>query len=137
MQGFNILYPESCAAVFFVGTGTLFAGDKSAKDVELERIQSFIGVMQSYLDAAEQWVKMVSDKDTAVYLVAERVTEIYEAQGHKDQAIPDLRKILSKYENNRAVRNAIHFKIAEIYKEAGQHEKALEELDALLDAEEK
>ena len=122
--------------VFFVSTGNLYAENRDAEP-DLETITSFIGLMQSYLDVAEKWVEMVSDKETAIYLVAERTTEIYEQKGDKAKAVPRLREILSKYKDNRAVRNALHFKIAEIYKEAGQHEKALDELKTILEAEDK
>ena len=57
---------------------------------------------------------------------------IHEQKGNKLNAIPALRTILSEYEMSQGVRTAIHFKIKDIYKEAGEHDKALKELKTIL-----
>ena len=113
-------------------TPAVYAGKNSVPDIVM--MKGFIDLMDTYLDLSEQWMKLVGEEDTTVYLVAERVTEIYEKKGSKIKAIPALTEMLQQFEGNTAVRNALHFKISEIYKDAGQHDSALEHLQKILHA---
>jgi hypothetical protein len=101
---------------------------------QLAMMQEMIGMMQKYLEVSHRWIDMASRPETAVYLAAEGITEIYEHQGDKSKAIPHLRKVMERHKGNRTVESAIRFKIRDIYKDSGQFEEALAELDAIVEA---
>jgi tetratricopeptide (TPR) repeat protein len=96
-------------------------------------VESFLSMMTTYLTLSDRWVGMVSNPDTATYLALEGIVEIYEKRGSKRDAIPHLRRILQAQGNNRAVRNAVRFKIRDIYNDLGEKDKALEELDRIVE----
>ena len=117
-----------CMVLISLVATPALAERQSQEGEELNTFKSFLGIMETYLNVAERYVKMVSAEETTIYIVVERMVEIYEAKGEKMNAIPELREILSRYGDNATIRNVIHFKIAEIYKETGQAGKALDEL---------
>lgn len=102
---------------------------------ELQKAQSFLGMLDKYLTVMGKWSQMLSKRETTALLVAERVVDIYEQKGSKTAAIPELRKMLEKYRDNAPIRHMLHFKISEIYKDSGQPDKALEELRAIVAAD--
>lgn len=122
----TIILAMACTGVY---------AEEQSEGNELATIQSFLKLMDNYLKVADKYVAMVSAEETTLYLVTEKVVEIYEAKGEKLKAVPELRKILAKYGHNPTVRNLVHFKIADIYKETGQATKALEELNAIIEAD--
>ncbi|GEM_PF-1915987 len=127
-----------CTIIIIAMSSTsAFAESQSREEEEFGKTQSFMGLMDNYLSVAKRWVKMVSGRETTIYLAIERIAEIYEEKGEQVKAIPELRKILSKYEDSPTVKNVIRFKIAEIYTESGQAAKALEELNAIIEADQK
>ena len=101
---------------------------------EVEAIQSFLDLMGNYLTVADKYVEMVSSEETAMYLVIEKTVELYEQKGSKVKAIPELRRMLVRYQDNTTVRNMVHLKIADLYKESGQTEKALDELNEMVES---
>jgi hypothetical protein len=111
------------------------AAQASPGSEELAAIQQFVTLMKDYLDVSEFWMTMLSEPDLAAFLVAEGITEIYEEKGDKAGAIPELEKMLVKYEKNATVVRAIRFKLRDIYKETGQTDKALSQLRAILDTD--
>ena len=65
--------------------------------------------------------------------IAEGIVEIHEERGEKAKAIPILKTILDKYPDDQAVRNIIRFKLRDLYRETGQADLALAELDVLIE----
>jgi hypothetical protein len=124
-----------CAVVLTLSSAPALAKKPAHEEGQIEKVQSFLDLYGNYLKVSEKWVQMVSAKETTVYLVIEKTVEIYEEKGEKANAVPELRKLLSKYGGNTAIRNMIHFKIAEIYKDTGQSVKALDELAAIVKAD--
>jgi predicted negative regulator of RcsB-dependent stress response len=125
-----------CTMVIVVMNSTgAFAKSQFNNGKELAKIQSFLELMDNYLNVSKKWVKMASERETTIYVVIERITEIYERKSAKVDAVPELRKILAKYKDNPTIGNIIHFKIAELYKNSGQANKALEELNAIVEAD--
>lgn len=115
--------------IFLTLAGTPALAERQSREgEELSTFKSFLGIMDTYLNVAERYVKMVSAEETTIYIVVEKMVEIYEAKGEKMNAVPELREILNRYGDNPTIRNVVHFKIAEIYKDTGQAGKALEEL---------
>ena len=124
-----------CALIITLSGAPALAEKPLPEGGRIEKIQSFLDLYGNYLKVSEKWVQMVSVKETTVYLVIEKTVEVYEEKGEKANAIPELRKLLSKYGGNATIRNMIHFKIAEIYKDTGQAAKALDELAAIVKAD--
>ena len=75
---------------------------------------------------------MASEPDTAVYLAIEGITEVYENRGEKAKAIPHLLAIVEQSANNRALRNVARFKLRDLYNETGRSDKALEQLELII-----
>lgn len=99
---------------------------------EAPQMARFIGLMDSYLALSDRWVGMLEQPDRAVFLAIEGITEIYEKSGRKAEAIPHLEAILERHPDDQAVRNAVRFKLRDLYKETGQADKALAELDRIV-----
>ena len=115
-------------------TGSSVFAQRQPQSQEVEAIHSFLDLMGNYLSVAEKYVKLASSEETAMYLVIEKTVELYEHSGSKVKAIPELRRILVKYEDNLTIRNMVHLKIADLYKENGQIEKALDELNEIVES---
>ncbi|MBN1675524.1 MAG: hypothetical protein JXR37_31070 [Kiritimatiellae bacterium] len=113
---------------------TVHGGREEAAPESAHQMKQMVDAMGGYLDLSQNWVKMVSNKHTVAFFALEGIAEIYEQKGEPEKAVPELRKALEKYGNDPVIRNAIRFKIRDIYKDSGQHEAALEELRAILAA---
>jgi hypothetical protein len=83
--------------------------------------------VQTYLAVLERMGQVSSDPRATLLLAQNSIKEIYEQKGQKAQAVPELRKILQDLEDP-AVRTSVRFAIADIYKETGKTDLALEEL---------
>ena len=108
------------------------ASDGQQADGEGEAFE-FIDLMGNYLGLSNDWVETATEPDTAVYLAIEGITEIYEQRGEKAKAIPHLVEIARKNANNRAVRNIARFKLRDLYNETGRSDKALEQLELIIE----
>jgi len=102
-------------------------------DEDMQQMDQFLALMKSYLGVSDQWVEMNSQRETVIFLAIEGIVEIYEQRGERAKAIPHLRKILDKNRDNQTVRNAVHFKLRDLYKETGRTQEALDELDRVVD----
>ncbi len=102
-------------------------------DEDMQQMDQFLALMQSYLGVSDQWVEMTSQRETVIFLAIEGIVEIYEQRGEKAKAIPHLQKILDKNRDNQTVRNAVRFKLRDLYKETGRTQEALDELDRVID----
>ncbi|MEX3015303.1 hypothetical protein [Gymnodinialimonas hymeniacidonis] len=100
-----------------------------AQEAEFEMIDLF----QSYLDLAEQFVGFTTEQEATVFLAIEGVVEIYEERGEQAAAIPILQEALAQYPDDLAVRNIIRFKLRDLYRDTGQAELALAELQAIIE----
>ena len=99
---------------------------------EAAAMEQFLGTMQQYLDLSDQFVDMMQSEESTVFMALEGITEIYEEKGDKFAAIEHLERLLERYKDNRTVRNFIHFKLRDLYKERGQADKALAVLELVI-----
>ncbi len=97
-----------------------------------QEARQFIDLMDNYLGLSNRWVATASEPDTAVYLAIEGITEVYENRGEKAKAIPHLISIVDKSAGNRALRNIARFKLRDLYNETGRSDKALEQLELII-----
>ena len=94
--------------------------------------EQFIGLMSQYLGLANQVVDTASRPEATVFLAIEGIFEIYEQRRDVNGAIGHLEDIIAKYGNDPTVRNLARLKLRDVYKESGQSDKALEQLDLLI-----
>ncbi len=97
-----------------------------------EDVRNFIDLMDNYLGLSNRWVATASEPDTAVYLAIEGITEVYENRGEKAKAIPHLLRIVEQSADNRTLRNIARFKLRDLYNETGRSDKALEQLEMII-----
>ena len=119
------------ALAVILGTG-LFATASGGQPGGEDEARHFIDLMNNYLGFSDRWVEMVSEPDTAIYLAIEGITEVYEHRGEKAKAIPHLQGIVDKSANNRALRTVARFKLRDLYNETGRSDKALEQLELII-----
>jgi len=105
-----------------------FAVPASAQEEE-----EFLGLFQGYLDIAEQFVGLANRTDAAVFFAVEGIVEIHEERGEQAKAIPQLKNVLDIYPDNQPVRNIVHFKPRDLYRDTGQSDLALAELEVLIE----
>ena len=93
----------------------------------------FLRNIKDYLAVSEKYVTLANSRETAIFFAVEGIVEIHEARGERANAVPFLQKILEKYPDNQTVRNIIHFKLRDVYKETGRSDLALGELEAVIE----
>lgn len=121
--------PLILAGLFGLTTTLTPMASAQAQNVEVETIALF----QSYLDIAEQFVGFTAEQEATVFLAVEGIVEIYEARGEAAAAIPVLQAALAQYPEDQPARNIIRFKLRDLYRDTGQADLALAELQAILD----
>ncbi len=92
----------------------------------------FVTLMNDYLSLADKVVDTAERREAAIFLAIEGIFEVYEQRRDAPSAVRHLSRILESYENDRVVRNLVRFKLRDIYKETGDAEKALEQLDLII-----
>lgn len=92
----------------------------------------FIEVLNGYMDVSEKFIGMASEQESAVFFAIEGIVEIYEEQGKPDKAAKHLQSILKKYPDNKTIRNIVRFKLRDVYKEKGETDLALQQLEAII-----
>ena len=95
-----------------------------------EQAQS-INLMNQYLSLSEQVVDIASRPESTIFMAVEGIFEVYEQRKDAPGAIEHLERILAD-SNNQTVRNIVRLKLRDIYKETGQIDKALDQLDLVI-----
>ncbi|MDJ0628544.1 MAG: hypothetical protein QNJ44_09825 [Rhodobacter sp.] len=108
---------------------TAFAAPAMAEEPEANEIELFL----DYMEIAEQFLSFANRTDAAVFFAVEGVVEIHEERGELAAAIPVLKSFLDQYPDNQAVRNVIHFKLRDLFRDTGQAEQALAQLRTVVD----
>ncbi len=91
----------------------------------------FVQLMNQYLDLSEQVVSIASRPEATIFMAVEGIFEVYEQRKDAPGAIKHLERILAD-SSNQTVRNIVRLKLRDIYKETGQADKALEQLDLVI-----
>ena len=101
------------------------------KDVNFEQIEDFLGVMQSFFGLVKTVHEISEDPEKSAVLQMFKIQELYEKKGNKAKAIPVFKGVI-KDTKSVAIRNAAYWLIGETLKEAGEHDRAIDEFkDAL------
>ncbi|MEM6946086.1 MAG: tetratricopeptide repeat protein [Pseudomonadota bacterium] len=114
-------------AATMLSAATLTAAPAQADDLDL------IEQLQGYLQISEQFIDLVNRKEAAVFFAVEGIVEIHEERGDQAKAIPTLQAFLEKYPDDQAVRNIIRFKLRDLYRETGQADLAIAELEVVVE----
>ena len=120
------------ALLLVLAFALLPVGQALGRNPEMEATQQFLTMMERYLEISDRWVEMLSSEERAVFLAVEGIVEIYEERGEKAAALDHLGGLLERHKGNQTVRNAVRFKMRDIYRETGQPQKALAELDRII-----
>ncbi|MEM9557725.1 MAG: hypothetical protein AAGC60_25930 [Acidobacteriota bacterium] len=92
-----------------------------------------LGMMGDYLTLAERYTELASRPETSVFFAVEGIVEIYEARGELDQAVQHLERLLEKHSTSQTVRNIVRFKLRDLYNQTGRSQRALEELETVIE----
>src|SRR5262245_34295424 len=87
-------------------------------------------LLRSYIDVVDRFTKLAQDPNSAGVAAVVAATDLLRQRG-PDAAINYLSKTLPDVKSP-AIQRAIRIQLIDLYKQAGQSEKALEQLDALM-----
>jgi hypothetical protein len=99
--------------------------------VQAQDQQKFLDTMVKYLEITDRYVGLASEPAAATFFAIEGIVELYEQRGQKAQAIPHLERLLAQGAGNPVVENLVRFKLRDLYRDSGQGDKALAELDRI------
>lgn len=94
---------------------------------------AFLEVMNRYLELADHYTELASRPETATYFAIEGIVEIYEARGARAEAVEHLERLLKEHGDDRTIRNLLRFKLRDLYNETGRSNRALEELETIIE----
>lgn len=97
-----------------------------------ENPQEMVALMNDYLNLADKVVDTAQQREKAIFLAVEGIFEVYEQRRDAPGAVRHLTRILDQHSDDRVVRNLVRFKLRDIYKETGDMDKALEQLDLIV-----
>lgn len=100
-----------------------------ARPPQAPELQKF-DVLRNYIDVVDRFTKMSSDATAAGVAAVVSATDILRQRG-PDSAIAYLTKTLPEVKSP-AVQRAIRIQLADLYRQSGQADKALEQLDVLM-----
>ncbi len=102
--------------------------------VQAQERQEFLDTMVKYLEITDRYVALASEPAAAVFFAMEGIVELYEQRGETAQAIPHLERLLEQNSGNPVVENIVRFKLRDLYRDTGQGNKALAQLDRVFAA---
>ena len=120
--GKGLLASTMITAAILVSPGAVAASEQEA----------FVDLMNQYLALGNAVVDTAERPEAAIFLAIEGIFEVYEQRRDAPNAIQHFERMLKDYGENQTVRNLIRFKLRDIYKETGQSDKALEQLDLIV-----
>ncbi len=118
----------SCLGMSVILMTSLLATPRAMAQEE----ERFVALMTQYLLLAGTVVDIAERPESAIFLAIEGIFEVYEQRRDAPSAIKHFERLLRDHGDKRTVRNLIRFKLRDIYKETGQQDKALEQLDLIV-----
>jgi predicted negative regulator of RcsB-dependent stress response len=89
-------------------------------------------MLRGYIDVVDRFTRLSRDPASAGVAAVVSASDILKQRG-TDAAIEHFTKVLPEVKNE-AVQRAIRIQLVDLYKQAGQADKALEQLDAMMKA---
>jgi len=112
--------------VAFLSTSTV----ARAED-DFEAMARMVNLMDSFFGLMDSVYEMNADNEKAVLLQMHAIEEIYKKQGRHKDAVTMYRRVLDNSKNS-TVRNMAYHRMADVLKESGDLETAIEVLNAAL-----
>jgi len=119
-------------STFLAGMLALSSSAAEAQQPGSEESRQYVSLMSDYLSLADQVVDIARDRETAVFLALEGIFEVYEQRHDAPGAVRHYERLLEEHGSNATVRNLIRLKLRDIYKNTGQADKALEQLELII-----
>jgi len=94
------------------------------KRSELETMQAFLTIMNSYYDIIESAHEIASDNEKSAIIKMQKIQEVYDDLGRKAKAADVLRGVLQD-SSNPTIRNAAYMLLADNLKDTGRADEAL------------
>jgi len=91
---------------------------------ELQTMQSFLSIMDSYFELIQSTHDIASDREKSAIIQMQKIQEVYEDLGQKAKAAKVLRTVLDDSKNS-TIRNAAYMLLADNLKETGRADEAL------------
>ncbi len=110
----------------------LMASGMTSASAQDDQTLKFVALMNDYLTLANKMVDAAEKPQAAIFMAIEGIYEVYEQRRDAPGAVRHLSEILDNHPNDRVVRNLVRFKLRDIYKETGEADKALEQMDKII-----
>ncbi len=116
-------------AVIF--TFLLGASSVARAQEDFEAMASMVNLMDGFLGLMDSVYDMNADNEKAILLQMHALEEIYKEQGKHEEAVRMYRRVLDN-SKNATVRNMAYHRMADVLKEAGDMQTAVEVLNAAM-----
>ncbi len=111
---------------FLLGTSSVARAQE-----DFEAMASMVNLMDGFLGLMDSVYDMNADNEKAILLQMHALEEIYKEQGKHDEAVRMYRRVLDN-SKNATVRNMAYHRMADVLKEAGDMQTAVEVLNAAM-----
>jgi hypothetical protein len=115
--------------------GSAHADERSAAEstppVLFGKSQAYLDMLERYLSLMEKFARMTEDPAASGSAAVLSAREMLTSDGDTNRAIDYFTQVLPDVKNE-AVQRTIHIELSELYKHAGQTDKALEQLRILM-----
>lgn len=103
---------------------TSLTGHAQPQKKELETMQAFLAIVNSYYDVVESTHDIASNNEKAAIIQMQKIQEVYESLGQKANAADILRGVLED-SKSPTIRNAAYMLLADNLKDTGRASEAL------------
>ncbi len=104
----------------------------NAQAANNDQTREFVDLMSRYMSLVDQVVAATSSEEASVFLAIEGIYEVYEKKKDAPGAIAHFERLLKQHGDRQAIRTMLRLKISDIYKETGEADKVLEQLDLII-----
>ncbi len=131
MRKFNLGLKAILLVVVLAVTPAAVWAQDDWQNRELERMQTFLNLMDSFFGIIENMHAVSSDAERAAVFQLYKIEEIYKERGERARAIEVFRQVLDETQNP-AIRNAAYILLGEALKETGRADEAVDTLQQAL-----
>lgn len=94
---------------------------------DLQKMQTFLNIMNSYFDLIESSYEINSNEEKAAIMQMQKIQEVYDDRGEKARVADILREVLAN-SHNTTIRNSAYMMLGEVLKDTGRSDEAIEVL---------
>jgi len=119
------LYKMTIAAAALSVLFTLPSVGHAQSMDDLAKMQTFLGIMESYFGIIESTHDVGSSAEKSAIMQMQKIQEVYEERGEKARSVEILRGVLQE-SRNQTIRNAAYMLISDTLKEIGRSDESIE-----------